>query len=93
MGIFRDAYGHLHVTPQSVVGSGRTSNSYNFLCMSSLPVSIKKIGTKATDKKWQHRFSHYKPMGDICCHGNQGPDPIWPTTLFSLSPNDASDKI
>ena len=25
-------------------------------------------------------FHHYKPMGVICCHGNQSSGPIWPTT-------------
>ena len=26
------------------------------------------------------RFPHYKPMGAICCHGNQSSDPILPKT-------------
>ena len=30
--------------------------------MSSLPVSIKRIESKATDKSWRHRFLHYKSM-------------------------------
>ena len=38
------------------------------------------------EKKWQHRFPHYNPMGAICCHGNQSSDPIWPKTLCSLTP-------
>ena len=39
--IFLDAQGQL--TPKSVVGSGRNSNSSKRLCISSLPASIKRI--------------------------------------------------
>ena len=31
-------------------------------------------------------FSHYKSMGDMCCHGNQNSNPISPKILCSLSP-------
>ena len=41
MGIFPDAQGQL--TPQSLVRSGRISNSSEMLCMFSLPASMKKI--------------------------------------------------
>ena len=41
MGIFPDAQGQL--TPQSLVRSGRISNSSEILWMSSLPASMKKI--------------------------------------------------
>ena len=41
MGIFPDAQGQL--TPQSLVQSGRISNSSEMLWMSSLPASMKKI--------------------------------------------------
>ena len=54
--------------------------------MSSLPASIKRIGSKTTEKRWRHRFPHYKSMGAFCCHGNQSFDPIFPKTLCSLSP-------
>ena len=54
--------------------------------MSSLPASTKRIGSKATEKRWRHRFPHYKSMGAFCCHGNQRFDPICPKTLCSLSP-------
>ena len=33
--------------------------------MSSLPVSMKRIPSRTTEKKWQHRFSNYNT---ICCH-------------------------
>ena len=54
--------------------------------MSSLPASIKRIGSETTEKRWRHRFPHYKPMGAFCCHGNQSFDQICPKTLCSLSP-------
>ena len=54
--------------------------------MSSLPASMKRIGSKATEKRWRHSFPHYKSMGAFCCHGNQSFDPICPKTLCSLSP-------
>ena len=54
--------------------------------MSSLPASIKRIGSKATEKRWRHHFPHYKSMGAFCCHGHQNFDPICLKTLCSLSP-------
>ena len=54
MGNFLDAQGQL--TPSSVVRSGQNSNSSEILCMSLLPASIKRIGSKATEKRWRHRF-------------------------------------
>ena len=46
------------LTPQSVVRSGRNSNSFEILCMSSLAANIKGIGSKTTEKRWRHRFPH-----------------------------------
>ena len=83
-GKFLDAQGQL--TPSSVVRSGQNSNSSEILCMSSLPASIKRIGSKATEKKWRHHFPLYKSMGAFCCHGHQSFDPISFKTLCSLSP-------
>ena len=54
--------------------------------MSSLPASTKRIGSKATEKRWRHCFPHYKSMGAFGCHGNQSFDPNCPKTLCSLSP-------
>ena len=54
--------------------------------MSSLPASTKQIGSKAIEKRWRHRFPHYKSRGTFCCHGNQNFDPICLKTLCSLSP-------
>ena len=50
-----------------------------------LPASIKRIGSKATEKRWRHHFPHYKSMGVFCCHGHQSFDPICLKTLCSLS--------
>ena len=44
MGIFPNAQGQL--TPQSLVRSGRISNSFEMLKMFSLPASMKKIRSK-----------------------------------------------
>ena len=63
------------------------SNSSEILCMSSLPASIKRIGSKATEKRWRHHFPHYKSVGVFCCHGHQSFDPICLKTLCSLSPS------
>ena len=46
----------------------------------------KRIGLKATEKRWRHHFPHYKSMGDFCCHGHQNFDSICLKTLCSLSP-------
>ena len=54
MGIFSDVQGQL--TPQSVVQSGRNSNSSKLSCMSSLPASMKMNGRKTAEKKWRHCF-------------------------------------
>ena len=70
MGNFSDAQGQL--TPK-------------ILCMSWLPASIKRIGSKTTEKRWRHHFPHYKSMGTFCCHGNQSFYPNCPKTLCSLS--------
>ena len=43
-----------------------------------LPASIKRIGSKTTEKRWRHRFPHY--------NRNQSFDPICPKKLCSLSP-------
>ena len=38
------------------------------------------------EKRWRHRFPHYKSMGAFCCNGNQSFDPICLKILCSLSP-------
>ena len=77
-GIFPDAQGQL--TPQSLVRSGRISNSSEMLWMFSLPASMKKIRSKMKALEWTQHFSHYNPMGAICCHGNQSSNPTWSKT-------------
>ena len=84
MGNFLDAQGQL--TLKSVVRSGRNLNLFEILCMSSLRASIKRIGSKATKKRWRHHFPHYKSMGAFCCHRHQSFGPICLKTLCSLPP-------
>ena len=55
--------------------------------MSSLPASIKRIGPKATEKRWRNHFPHCKSMGAFCCHGHQSFYPICLKTLCNLSPS------
>ena len=71
---------------ESVIRSSRNSNLSEILCISSLPASIKRIGSKTPEKRWRHHFPHYGSMGAFCCHGNQSFGPICPKTLCSLSP-------
>ena len=78
MGIFPDAQGQL--TPQSLIRSGRISNSSEMLWMFLLPASMKKIRSKMKALGWTQHFPHYNPMGAIRCHGHQSSDPIWPIT-------------
>ena len=78
MAIFPDAQGQL--TPQSLVRSGRISNSFEILWMSSIPASMKKIRSKMKVLECSQHFPHYNPMGAICCHGNQSSNPTWSKT-------------
>ena len=78
MGIFPDAQGQL--TLKSLVGSCRISNPFEILRLSLLPAIIKKNKSKMKELEWSQDFPHYNPMGAICCHGNQGSDPILPQT-------------
>ena len=73
-------------TPFSQCKSLGNSNSSEILCMSSLPASIKRIGLKATEKRWRHHFPHYKSIGAFCCHGHQSYYLICLKTLCSLYP-------
>ena len=75
MGIFPDAQGQQ--TPQSLVRTGKISNSSEMLWMFSLPASMKKIRSKMKALEWTQHFAHYNPMGAICCHGNQSSNPTW----------------
>ena len=55
MRIFPDAQGQL--TPQSLVRSGRISNSFEILWMSSLPASMKKIRSKMKVLEWSQHYT------------------------------------
>ena len=91
MGIFPDAQGQL--TPQSLVRSGRISNSFEILWMFSLPASMKKIRSKMKALEWLQHFPHYNPMGAIRCLGHQSSGPIWPKTYCSFSPTQVMLQI
>ena len=71
MGIFSDAQGQL--TRQSLVRSGRISNSSDILWMSSLPASMKKIRSKMKALEWTQHFPHYNCMVAMETGGR-----IWP---------------
>ena len=74
MGIFPDAQRQL--SPQSLVRSGRISNSSEMLWMFSLPASMKKIQSKMKAVECSQHFPNYNPMGAIRCHGHQSSNPI-----------------
>ena len=57
MGIFPDAQGQL--TLQSLVRSGRISNSSEMLWMSSLPASMKKIRSKMKALECHNIIQHF----------------------------------
>ena len=71
MGFFSYAQGQL--TPQSLVRSGRISNSSEMLWMFSLPASMKKIRSKMKALEWTKHFSHYNSMVAMETSGR-----IWP---------------
>ena len=58
---FSDAQGH--ITPESMMVSGRNLNSSKLLCMSLLPARMKMIQSKMKALEWSQHFSHYKSMG------------------------------
>ena len=93
LGIFRDT--QWQITPRSRIRSDRILNSFEALCLSSLPARKKEIRSKMKPLEWPQHFPHYSPMGAICCHGNQSSDPIWPKPNATFPPNpiDVSDKI
>ena len=55
MGIFPDAQGQL--IPQSLVRSGRISNSSEMLWMSLLPASMKKIRSNMKPLEWSQHYT------------------------------------
>ena len=88
MGIFPDAQGQL--TLQSLVLSGRISNSSEMLWMFSLPASMKKIRSKMRAPECSQHFPHYNPMGAISeVRSDLAQNLMQPFP----HPNDGSDKI
>ena len=83
------------VTPKSMDGHGRNSNTSEILCLSCLPASLTNIWSNVKAIAWRHGFSHYKPIGAFCCHGNHSFNESAPKHKSSLSlhPTDATYKI
>ena len=50
----------------------------DLMAVSSLPAKMKKILSKMKALDCEHDFPHYDRLGDICCHGNQTSNRIWP---------------
>ena len=78
MVIFPNAQGQL--THKSFPEYCPISNPSKILWLSSLPARIKKNQSKMKELESSKGFSHYNPIGAICCHGNQSSDAIWPKT-------------
>ena len=57
---FSDAQGQ--IPQESLVVSGRNSNSSKLSCMSSSPARMKMIQSKMKGLEWSQHFSHYKSM-------------------------------
>ena len=60
---FSDAQGQ--ITLESIVVSGRNSNSSRLSCMSLLPARMEMIESKMKRLERSQRFSHYKSMGNF----------------------------
>ena len=84
---FSDAQGQ--ITLESVVVSGRNSNSSKLSCMSSLPTRMKLIHTKMKELEWSQDFSHYKSMGIF--QNAQGQ--LTPQSLVRYGPNSNLSEI
>ena len=78
MGIFPDAQGQL--TPQSLVRSGRISNSVRDVMNVLVTCKYEEDPIKNEGARVDTNFPHYNPMGAIRCHGHQSSDPIWSKT-------------
>ena len=79
MGIFLDAQGQLTLSHWSHLAEIRDFMHVLVTC------KYKRIGSKATEKRWRHHFPHYKSMGAFCYHGHQIFDHICLKTLCSFS--------
>ena len=56
------SYAQGQITPESMVGSGRNSNSSKVSCMFLLPARMKKIKLKMKALECCQHFLHYKSM-------------------------------
>ena len=46
------------ITPKWIIRPGPQSNSFELLCLSSLPESLTKIQSKVIEKSWRHHLFH-----------------------------------
>ena len=69
-----------------MVRFGRNSKASEIVCLSSLPASLMKIGSKLKAFTWIHRLPHYKTMRAFCCHGNHSFGGIFSKPKGSLYP-------
>ena len=74
------------ITLKSVVGFGRNSNAFKFLCMCLLSARMKKIQSKINSLEWPQHFSHYKSMGIFQFVQGQ----LTPQPLVQFAPNSNS---
>ena len=92
MGIFPDAQGQL--TPQSLVRSGRISNSSEMLWMFLLPASMKKIRSKIKALEWTQHFPIITHGSYLLPYKPEFQSYLVKHLMQSIPhPNDASDKI
>ena len=73
MGNFLDPQGQLTCSQWSELAEIRTQPRF-YASPHYLQVQ-KGIRSKATEKRWRHRFPHYKSKGAFCCYGHQSFDP------------------
>ena len=83
-GDFSDAKGQL--TPQSVVEFRSEFRIPPSSHACHFHLQVRKGSDENSREKVATPFSHYNPMGAICCHGNQSSDLIWPKTYGSFFP-------
>ena len=93
MGILPGPQGHL--TPQSLVRSGRILTSSEMLCVVSLPTSMKNIRSKMKVLECSQHFPRYNPSRSYLLSRKPEFQSYLVQNLIQAipHPNDASDKI
>ena len=85
------------IIPKWIIPSGPNSNSFDLLCLSSLPASLTKIQSKVTEKSWRHLFffsdifffftaqGHLTPKWPVRYHRNSNSSEILCLSSIPLS--------